>query len=623
MNPVAIARRMACLFFPDARLLAGVKAIRAAARPLARRGVTLIELMVALAITMIMMTAVITLFANVTTTVSSSRALIEISERLRTARNRLQLDLAGHTATTIPPLRPEDGEGYLEIIEGPNTDSGSYFPPASPTLIQLGGVPNPINGTTIAYAGSFATGSANDLMGDADDVLMLTVRSQGEPFVGWAAGGVLTESGTAEVIWYAVPNGRSLPGDNTGALNGAPVQLYTLYRRVLLVAPLFVPSGTAFTANTPSSISQFYNQFDLSVRSDSTTGNAVGNSLTDLTARENRFLHAVQVATTPTTYLPTISSLSGWPLNAATAWLAPGTSPTLITSYPFPYALQNPGYMIAPASGSNNYLTSSLVTMPAALFNNPSPLHPNNQRQGEDVILTDVLSFDIRVFDPLAPLVAGASNTALVPGDPGYSYPPAPGATVLSPTLPFPTGTTVVGYGAFVDIGYGGPLFTSSQAATMPKSEPSQLSYFSALPGPVANTAKSALLGYTPTTPSSSLLASLMQTLPCTYDTWSLSYENNGLAGSLTVGDEDQVYNADQGTNGRDDDGNGIVDDPPQMSLAPGAVGFTSASNPTGERETVTQYPVPLRGVQITIRVYEPDTRQVREMTIVQDFLPD
>ena len=90
------------------------------------RGVTLIELMVALAITMIMMTAVITLFANVTATVSNSRALIEISERLRTARNRLQLDLAGHTATTIPPLRPEDGEGYLEIIEGPNTDAGSY-----------------------------------------------------------------------------------------------------------------------------------------------------------------------------------------------------------------------------------------------------------------------------------------------------------------------------------------------------------------------------------------------------------------------------------------------------------------------------------------------------------------
>jgi prepilin-type N-terminal cleavage/methylation domain-containing protein len=266
MNPLAIARRMAFLRFPGtARLFAvsllarslpsGAKAKRSAARPLDRRGVTLIELMVALAITMIMMTAVITLFSNVTTTVSNSRALIEISERLRTARNRLQLDLAGHTATTIPPLRPEDGEGYLEIIEGPNSDAGSYVPnPNTPPY----GVPSPINGTTVSYAVS-ASGSANEIMGDADDVLMLTVRSQAEPFVGWAAGGVLTESNTAEVIWYAVPNGRSLPGDST-AFNGAPVQLFTLYRRVLLVAPLVVPSGKPFTANNPGSISQFYNQ---------------------------------------------------------------------------------------------------------------------------------------------------------------------------------------------------------------------------------------------------------------------------------------------------------------------------------------------------------------------------
>ena len=61
------------------------------------RGVTLIELMVALAITLIMMTAVITLFANISGAVTNSRALIEVSERLRTVRNRLQLDLAGHT----------------------------------------------------------------------------------------------------------------------------------------------------------------------------------------------------------------------------------------------------------------------------------------------------------------------------------------------------------------------------------------------------------------------------------------------------------------------------------------------------------------------------------------------
>ena len=228
--------------------------------------------MVALAITMIMMTAVITLFANVTGTVTNSRALIEISDRLRTTSNRLQLDLAGHTATTIPPLRPEDGEGYLEIVEGPNTDAWSVLinPATIPPTTYLGGqsVPNPTNGQLISYS-SYAnsgmatpvTATSNDIMGDADDVLMLTVRSQGEPFVGWgylpssAAFAALSESNTAEVIWYAVPNGRSLPGDpNYGTPNVPvePVQLYTLYRRVLLIAPTAVPTGaTRFRSRQP------------------------------------------------------------------------------------------------------------------------------------------------------------------------------------------------------------------------------------------------------------------------------------------------------------------------------------------------------------------------------------
>jgi hypothetical protein len=54
---------------------------------------------------------------------------------------------------------------------------------------------------------------------------------------------------------------------------------------------------------------------------------------------------------------------------------------------------------------------------------------------------------------------------------------------------------------------------------------------------------------------------------------------------------------------GLDNDGNGIVDDVAELQAPP-------------------PYPVPLRGIQIKIRVYEPDSRQVREVTVVQDFLP-
>ena len=118
----------------------------------------------------------------------------------------------------------------------------------------------------------------------------------------------------------------------------------------------------------------------------------------------------------------------------------------------FPYPLQSP----SPVTNSGNqYLTSSLLTVPAALAGN---------RLGEDVILTNVLSFDIRVFDPMAPVVAFAtpasvsappyvfvSNDVLVPSDPGY----LPAGT----TLPSGYATAVAaGYGAFVDMGYSNSI---------------------------------------------------------------------------------------------------------------------------------------------------------------------
>jgi hypothetical protein len=38
------------------------------------------------------------------------------------------------------------------------------------------------------------------------------------------------------------------------------------------------------------------------------------------------------------------------------------------------------------------------------------------------------------------------------------------------------------------------------------------------------------------------------------------------------------------------------------------------------EIEGPTSYPIPLKGIQIKIRVFEPDSRQIREVTIVQEF---
>ena len=58
----------------------------------------------------------------------------------------------------------------------------------------------------------------------------------------------------------------------------------------------------------------------------------------------------------------------------------------------------------------------------------------------------------------------------------------------------------------------------------------------------------------------------------------------------------------DNFTNGLDDNWIGGVDD-------------------LSEVEGPTPYPVPLKGIQVKIRVFEPDSRQIREVTITEDFL--
>ena len=87
------------------------------------------------------------------------------------------------------------------------------------------------------------------------------------------------------------------------------------------------------------------------------------------------------------------------------------------------------------------------------------------------------------------------------------------------------------------------------------------------------------------------------------YDTWSLHYENDGVAQNSTVGYMDLA------TNGLDDAGpsgaaDGIVD-----NLA--------------EYETLPPFAAPLRGIRVIVRAYEPGSQQVREISVVQDFLPE
>jgi hypothetical protein len=127
---------------------------------------------------------------------------------------------------------------------------------------------------------------------------------------------------------------------------------------------------------------------------------------------------------------------------------------------------------------------------------------------------------------------------------------------------------------------------------------------------------------------SASNLAFSKMLLPgySTYDTGCLSYEHDGI-------DQDGSGTADQGFNGFDDNAgpgpypanwlgvNGIVDDPWSVAVNYSA-GMAVVVSP-GERETMSHFPYPLQAVEVKIRVYESDSRQVRQVTVVQDFVPE
>ncbi len=82
-------------------------------------GYTLVEILVATALTLLLMGAVVQMFGALGQSITDSRSFLEASERLNSAAARLQMDLKGVTVKMLPPRNPDDGEGYFEYIEGP------------------------------------------------------------------------------------------------------------------------------------------------------------------------------------------------------------------------------------------------------------------------------------------------------------------------------------------------------------------------------------------------------------------------------------------------------------------------------------------------------------------------
>ena len=370
----------------------------------------------------------------------------------------------------------------------------------------------PQEDASLAFSGRYVANA--NLEADTDDTLLFTTRSAGVPFVG-RYGANTIESQCAEVAWFCRAAGTQPTTDT---------MVYNLYRRQLLVVGYAGQAPFSTNANNAAAVTSLWQAsqsgqsrptqlYDLSLRLEG--GLAVPNSLGDLTKRENRCF------------------LSG------TGTLRTGT-------FPYAFLIDGNGRALADAT------------------------FDSTDRVWEDVILTNVISFDVRVFDPAAKAQLTATSS-LMPGDPGYD------ATLAA------SGTGAAG--AYVDLGWGGgpptpPALVSGTPALITGTFPSggQTAFQSA--GRVVRNSNS------------------NNTLPiATYDTWSLHYEFNGE-------DEDGDGVIDDGTNGVDDNGDDLPDNPP-------------------EYETSPPYPVPLRGIEVRIRCYEPTSKQVRQITLRHAFTKD
>jgi len=231
-----------------------------------RCGLTLIEIMIALVMTLIVLYAMMIAFQYASREISRGRAVLELSNQLRGAIELLRADLDGLTLSPKPYSESEIPHGYFEYVEGPRRD----------------------------YTGQ-GIGSVHNYLGDVDDIIAFTTRSTRRPFRGRYRSDntpeTLVESNVAEVVWWTQFDDRN--DDNSVDFT----ETVTLFRRVLLIRPdLPLPQTTP---DDLQAAADFFATTDISARWVDTNGDnlrdqMVPNTLNDLAKRENRFVHDPQ-----------------------------------------------------------------------------------------------------------------------------------------------------------------------------------------------------------------------------------------------------------------------------------------------------------------------------------------
>ncbi len=582
-----------------------------------RRGFTLLEILTSITLALTLMYAVARIFSNVGGSMNETMSSMEMSNALRNAKNRLTADLEATSVTLAPPRNSRRDEGFFCYVEGMG---GPFDRVAQPAPAGNGGNPFAVGDVAIdleryldsnALDANGVAEAIDTTVGDLDDILSFTAKApDGQPFRGRFIEPVYAtatdddgnvykqivdavpttiESEYAEIIWF--------------------VRGTTLYRRVLPLVSnerlqesfdaldVAAAPSKSFYGVVSDAVRRgfgFYQFYDVSVHMGA-GGVLVANTLGDLSNRENRYFYWNACGLT---LHPDNSDLERGPFplhgaNGAWYWLRMATlqesaGPNFRAGAPFgrhynardaqlswpfdssAYDAYWPGdqqQLSFTSDGSaflqaETYQANKLPVLGAPFINYWDAPHVWDQ--------VDLETGDLR--RNAEDLRANGYNKDLTLNQ----------DVMLTNVISFNVRVWDESEDAYVDLGSG---VANNEAIA---DDPDDLRSF----GRWSDYPKSLnLTGATPGIPF----------LPCVYDTWSEQYQRD-----LYLYDD---YRTSRGASPVANTNGSIADIP--LDATP-----TSAQL----RDYPPPYDVPLKSVQIEIRVFDPRSKAIRQATFVVDL---
>ena len=323
-----------------------------------RSAFTLVEMLVSVALTLFIMALLSQAFVAGLQAFRQMKALGDMEERLRSTSAILRRDLTAFHFEGVRKLSDSNfwspnygggppAQGFFRIWEsGPSTlegTDGDGIPSTNATTHMLDFTCKLLGLAPNDFASAYFPPSLQTALQTANQSLYGTSTYDGR-YISQAQATTLYRSRWFEVAYFLRPSLTSLPS-GTQLYASANVPLYTLYRRQLAVIDPLPPIAVT------SSITDWPNYFQLSASSSASYA-VTFNKPDILTSPARRFA---------------VTSAVGVPVDTY--------SPSLGVSYPiYPYLGESGG-----ASA-------------------PLPWQENASYLGSDVLLTDVISFDVKVL---------------------------------------------------------------------------------------------------------------------------------------------------------------------------------------------------------------------------------